>query len=156
MRQKKLWIGILFCSLFVWSGNAFAARPADQRQVRQQQRIEQGVYTGNITRTELKELKREQHRIAKFKQKASLDHYVSSKEARKIDRMQNRANNNIYRYKHNKSKQRHITRNTHKRHNGYPVSTHHRNCSVDHYIGSSINGLIIQPGLSVSWNIPLH
>ncbi|OEU72910.1 MAG: hypothetical protein BA869_08770 [Desulfuromonadales bacterium C00003107] len=154
MKQKKLWIGILFCSLLVWTGNAFAAGPVFQRQDRQQQRIEKGVRNGNITRPELKQLKKEQRNIAKFKQKAKRDHHISRHEARRIKRLQDRASNNIYNYRNNKAKQPRKFRHAHnKRHNNYPAMRPHRHCSVDRYIGSSINGLIAQPGISLAWNI---
>jgi len=156
MKQRKLWLGILFCSLYLWTSNVFAAGPASQRQAHQQQRIEQGVRNGNITRPELKQLKKEQRHIAKFKRRAQSDHRITRHEARRINRLQDRAGNNIYRYKHNKAKQPRMTRHAHKRYNNYPATRpHRRHCSVDKYIGSSINGIIAQPGISLAWNIAL-
>lgn len=155
MKQKKVWLGIMFCSLLVWSGNVFAAGPVSQRQARQQQRIEQGARNGNITRSELKLLKKEQRHIARFKQRAQLDHRITRHEARRINRLQDRASHNIYRYKHNKAKQPRMIRHAHKRHNNYSASRPHRHCSVNRYIGSSINGIIAQPGISLAWNIAL-
>lgn len=155
MKQKKVWLGIMFCTLLVWTGNAFAAGPASQRQHRQQQRIEQGVRSGNITRSELKQIKKEQRHISKFKHRAQRDHRITRHEARRINRLQDRASQNIYRYKHNKAKQPRMTRHAHKRHNNNYASRPHRNYSVDRYIGSSINGFIAQPGVSLAWNIAL-
>jgi hypothetical protein len=155
MKQKKVWLGIMFCSLLIWTGNAFAAGPVSQRQARQQHRIEQGVRNGNITRAELKQLKNEQRHIAKFKRRAHRDHHITRHEARRINRMQNRASDNIYRYKHNKAKQRLMYRHAHRHYNYHPAPRPHRHCSVDRYIGSSINGIFAQPGISLAWNIAL-
>lgn len=156
MKQQKLWIGILFCSLFVWTGNAFAGGPISQRQVRQQQRIEHGIKKGEITRSELKQLKKEQRQISKFKQRAQRDRYITRHEARRIDRLQNRASQNIYRYKHNNAKQQRMARHAKKHHNRHPAPASHRHCRVERHTSSLINGLIVQPGFSVAWNIPLN
>lgn len=155
MKQKKVWLGIMFCSLLIWTGNAFAAGPVSQRQARQQHRIEQGVRNGNITRAELKQLKNEQRHIAKFKRRAHRDHHITRHEARRINRLQNRASDNIYRYKHNKAKQRRMYRNAHRHYNYHPAPRPYRHCSVDRYIGSSINGIFAQSGISLAWNIAL-
>jgi hypothetical protein len=155
MKQKKVWLGIMFCSLLVWTGNVFAAGPVSQRQARQQQRIKQGVRNGNITRPELKQLKKEQRHIAKVKGRAHRDHRITRHETKRINRLQDRASKNIYRYKHNKAKQARMNRHAHKRHNNYPARRPHRHCSVDKFIGSSINGMITQTGISLAWNIVL-
>ncbi len=155
MKKQKLWIGILFCALFVWTGNAFAAGPVKQRQVRQQQRIEQGFKKGNITRSELKHLEKEQRKISKYKQRAQRDHHITRHEARRIDRLQDRASQNIYRYKHNKAQQQRMAHHVQKRHQNYSAKRRHQNRRVDQYIGSSMNLMIAQPGLSLAWNIAL-
>jgi hypothetical protein len=156
MKQQKLWIGILFCSLFVWTGNAFAAGPISQRQVRQQQRIEQGVRNGNITHYELNQLKKGQRKVVRATQRARGDRHITLHEARRINRLQDRASHNIYRYKHNRAQQPRMTRRVQKRHNGYPAPAAYRHCRVERRTGRLINGLIVQPGFSVAWNIPLN
>ncbi len=155
MKQKKVWLGIMICSLLVWTGNAFAAGPVSKRQDRQQHRIEQGVRNGNITRAELKELKKEQRHIARYKRRAQRDHHLTRHEARRLNRMQNRASDNIYRYKHNKAKQPRMHRHAHNRYRSQPAPRPHRHCSIDRYIGSSFNGIFAQPGFSLAWQIPL-
>lgn len=156
MKQTMVWLGIMFCSLLVWTGNVFAAGPISQRQAHQQLRIEQGVRNGNITRPELKKLKKEQRHIAKYKRQAQRDHRLTRHEARRINRLQDRAGNNIYRYKHNKAKQPWMARQDHKRYKNHPATRPYRRCSVDRHIGSSINGVIAQPGVSLAWNIALN
>lgn len=155
MKQKKVWLGIMFCSLLVWTGNVFAAGPVSQRQAHQQLRIKQGVRNGSITKPELKQLKKEQRHIVKIKRQAQRDHRITRHESRRINRLQNRASDNIYHYKHNKAKQPRMSRHAHKRYNNYPATRPQRHCSVDKFIGSSINGIIAQPGISLAWNISL-
>lgn len=155
MKNKKVWLGIMFCSLLVWTGNALASGPVSERQTRQQQRIERGVRNGNITRAELKHLKKEQRHIAQFKRRAQRDHRITLHEGRRINRMQDRASDNIYHYKHNNAKQRRMARHAHKRNTYYPATRPHRRCSVERYVGSSIKGVLAQPGLSLAWNIDL-
>lgn len=155
MKQKKVWLGIMFCSLLIWTGNAFAAGPVSQRQARQQHRIEQGVRNGSITHAELKQLKKEQRHIARFKRRAQRDHHITRHEARRLKRMQSRASDNIYRFKHNKAKQPRMQRHAHNRYGNYHAPRPHRHCSVDRYMGSSFNGIFAQPGVSLAWHIPL-
>ena len=155
MKQRKLWLGVLFCSLFLWTSNVFAAGPVAQRQIRQQQRIEKGIQKGGITRPELRKLKKEQRQIANFKQRAQRDHRITRHEARRIDRLQDRASHNIYRYKHNKTQRPQMARRANKRHNNYPAKRSQRHCRVEQNIGSAINLRLAQPGLSLAWNIAL-
>jgi len=68
----------------------------------QQARIEQGVRSGELTRHEKRQLKRQQRRIRRDKKKAAADGVVTKAEKRKIRREQRRADRNIYRKKHNR------------------------------------------------------
>ncbi len=156
MKKQKLWIGILFCSFFIWTGNAFAVGSVTQRQVRQQQRIEQGVKKGNITRSELKQLKKEQLKISKNIKTAKRDRHITRHEARHIDHLQNRAGHNIYRYKHNKAQQPQIARHIQKRQQNHIAKRSNQNCRVTQHIASSINLSHAQPRLSLAWNIDLN
>jgi hypothetical protein len=70
--------------------------------------------------------------------------------------LQDRASHNIYRSKQNKAQQPRMAQRVQKRHGSYPAPAPHRNCRVERHTGSLINGLIVQPGFSVAWNIPLH
>lgn len=156
MRKKTVWIGLVLLSLMAWTGNALAAGPANKRTERQLRRIEQGIETGELTRDELKQLKKEQKHIAKVKERARWDHHITRHEARRITKMQDRASRRIYRYKHNQAKQRRARYHAyhdHGKHHGHykPV----RKCRVDSYRGASFSGALFQPGLSLAWNIPL-
>lgn len=72
-----------------------------QKQKNQKARIEQGVNSGEVTKKEARQLKKQQRNIRKTKQAAKTDGVVTKKEKAVIDRKQKRASKNIYRKKHN-------------------------------------------------------
>ena len=156
MKQKKLWIGLILCAFFVWTGNASAAGPYGERQGRQLKRIEQGIENGSITRGEYKRLKKEQRKVAVMKRHARQDHHISRHEARRLARMQDQASRHIYRYKHNRAKQPWVRRHGHQHH----VRGHHyhkpaRHCRFDNYRAAAFSGALFQPGFSLAWTVPL-
>jgi hypothetical protein len=71
------------------------------RQVRQQQRIAQGVRSGQLTPAETQRLERLQARIQADKLQAKEDGKVTPQERAKLTHAQNRASRDIYRLKHN-------------------------------------------------------
>lgn len=73
----------------------------NRRQVRQQQRIKQGVRSGELTPAETRRLEREQGRIQANKLNAKADGSVTPQERARLQREQNRASRDIYRLKHN-------------------------------------------------------
>jgi len=81
---------------------SFAQTPrADYREFRQDQRIVRGAVRGDLNPREIHRLQRQQHRIDRAQRRAARDGYVSHREARQIERMQNRAGRNIARKTHN-------------------------------------------------------
>lgn len=156
MNKKNLWIGLLLCSLFVWSSSALAAGPATQRQIRQQQRIDQGRRNGTLSHGELKQLNRQQQRIADYKHKAMRDHRITRHEARRMHKMQDRASHQIYRYKHNRVQRPKVARHhqNHYRYN-HPVVKPRKHCRVSRYPVNAFSGVLAQPGLSLAWNLAL-
>jgi CRISPR/Cas system-associated endoribonuclease Cas2 len=72
-----------------------------KRQLRQQQRIKQGVQSGELTPAETRRLEREQGRIQADKLNAKADGTVTPQERARLQREQNRASRDIYRLKHN-------------------------------------------------------
>jgi len=72
-----------------------------KRQVHQQQRIKEGVKSGELTKGEAAKLEAQQRRIAVDKAKAKSDGVVTAKERAKLQREQDRASKNIARKKHN-------------------------------------------------------
>jgi hypothetical protein len=81
---------------------ALAADSADtqQRNVNQQQRIEQGLRNGALSATEAARLEREQAHVDRLETRALRDGSLSDAEAARIDTAQNVASRDIYRQKH--------------------------------------------------------
>ncbi len=80
-----------------------AATPGiDKRQERQQQRIDQGVKSGELNKREAARLERHQERIGKMEDKAKADGTVTRKERAKIHRAQDNESKRIYRQKHDR------------------------------------------------------
>ncbi len=73
----------------------------DQRQDRQERRIEQGVRSGELTPRETARLERGQARIRQMERDAMADGHISRRERAAIDREQDRQNQLIARLKHN-------------------------------------------------------
>ncbi len=73
----------------------------DQRQDKQERKIEQGVRSGALTPKETARLERGQARIREMERKALADGHVSRRERAAIDREQNKQDQLIARLKHN-------------------------------------------------------
>jgi hypothetical protein len=76
----------------------------DARQERQQQRIDQGIASGELNKREAARLEREQGRIEADKERAKADGVVTKEERRQLQREQNRASRHIAREKHDRQK----------------------------------------------------
>ena len=74
----------------------------DQRQANQEQRIQQGVASGQLNQKEAARLEKGQARVQKMENKATADGVVTAKERRKIEHAQNQQSRKIYREKHDK------------------------------------------------------
>ncbi|MGP8106917.1 MAG: hypothetical protein ACLQLE_13640 [Desulfobaccales bacterium] len=71
------------------------------REQRQQQRIQQGIQSGQVTRGEANRLEAQQCRIQGTEDRMKANGNLTGRERAKLTRMQNRASRNIYRKKHN-------------------------------------------------------
>ena len=98
-------IGIMLVVLVVITGLVYIdvalAGGVGKRQVRQQERILQGIETGELTRAEAGCLKREQRHIQRQKRTAWSDGELTRQERLRLERKQDRASRHIYRAKHN-------------------------------------------------------
>lgn len=85
-----------------WGGTALAQNAAGvvQRDANQQERIEQGLKSGQLNTKEAARLEREQSRIDKLQSKALEDGKLSEAEKQRIERAQNKASKNINQQKH--------------------------------------------------------
>lgn len=82
-----------------------AATPRiDKREARQQQRIAQGVASGQLTPKETARLDAQQARIETAEAKAKSDGVVTAKERASLTRRQNKASRNIHHQKHDAQK----------------------------------------------------
>ncbi len=76
----------------------------NERQVNQQERIKEGVKSGELTPGETRRLEMQQGKIEADKLNAKADGKVTPAERRKLQREQNRASRKIHRLKHNDKK----------------------------------------------------
>jgi hypothetical protein len=72
-----------------------------QRNINQQNRIEQGVQSGALTNKETANLERGQARIDRKEARVGADGHVSAREQARIQHAEDRQSNKIYREKHN-------------------------------------------------------
>jgi hypothetical protein len=75
-----------------------------QRDVNQQQRIEQGLKSGELTTREAARLEREEATVNRMQSRALKDGTLSAAEKARIERAQNRVSHDIYREKHDAQK----------------------------------------------------
>lgn len=72
----------------------------DQKQANQEQRIDQGVASGELTKREARRLNRQQHHIDNMENRAKEDGTVTKRERARIRGAQGRASHNIAKQKH--------------------------------------------------------
>ena len=100
--------GLIAASLIAATGGAFAQTAfsqaaetrIDNREARQETRIEQGIQSGALTKPETRSLGRQQARIERSEYRAEADGKVTPKEAARIEQRQDRASAHIARAKH--------------------------------------------------------
>lgn len=95
---------------FLFSGMAYAEGETpviDQRQTNQEQRIDKGIESGQLTEGEANRLNKQQEHINKMEDKAKADGVVTKKERARIGAAQNRASRNIAKQKHDRQGKRH-------------------------------------------------
>jgi hypothetical protein len=97
MKFKFLIAGISFILVNITSVNA----QATHRAVNQHQRIKQGVQSGELTKSESRNLVKQEKEIRQDKIEAKSDGVITGSERREIRRDQNQASRSIYRKKHN-------------------------------------------------------
>ena len=117
--MKAKTITVIFVTTILalmWCSAAWADRSSN-RDHRQTRRIRQGIRSGEITRPEVRRLKKEQRRIDSAYHRASADGHLNWLERQRLDKMQNCASRHIYRAKHN-----------HVRHRRAVVHNHTVNC----------------------------
>jgi len=91
--------GLAVCAI---AASAQAQNAADvvQRDVNQQNRIEQGLKSGQLTTKEAGKLEREESRVDKMEANAMKDGNVTNAEKRRIEAAENKVSKDIYNEKH--------------------------------------------------------
>jgi hypothetical protein len=101
MRIGSLSLALVVASTL--STGAFAETVAtkdQQRDVNQQQRIEQGLKSGELSTKEAGHLEREQQHVDRIEARDLKDGHMSAGEQRRLDQAQNAASADIYKQKH--------------------------------------------------------
>jgi len=75
-----------------------------QRMQNQENRIDQGVRSGQLTPKEAGKLEAEQAKIRQTEERMKDDGNLTQKERQKLDNMQDRSSNHIYKQKHDRQK----------------------------------------------------
>ncbi|HEU5296157.1 MAG TPA: hypothetical protein VFU71_15365 [Burkholderiaceae bacterium] len=93
----------LLACLLLGSTAAFAQPTANtvQRDINQQQRIEQGLQSGALSTKEAATLEREESRVNQMQSKALKDGKLTPAEQAKLNQAQNKVSGDIYAAKHN-------------------------------------------------------
>jgi hypothetical protein len=94
---------LLACSVLVASAGAFAQANTprvDKRQANQEQRIDQGIASGELTAREANRLGNGQERVDHMENRAKADGSVTRKERARITYAQYKQSARIYRQKH--------------------------------------------------------
>jgi hypothetical protein len=87
------------------TGMAFAETDIpviDQRQMNQDQRIDQGIASGQLNKREANRLNRQQEHVNKMEDRAMSDGAMTKRERARIGAAQNRASHHIAREKHDR------------------------------------------------------
>ncbi len=80
---------------------AFARAPLHQKERIQMHRIQQGIYSGELTRGEARVLRKEQRNIRRLKKRFLRDGRLSKRERRTLRHRYKKASRHIYHLKHN-------------------------------------------------------
>ena len=105
MKIQSLVMTLAIAASTTLSGIAFAqtATPVvDQKAANQQQRINQGVASGELTRGEAVRLQKRQNRLVTNTQRAKADGVVTDAERRQLNRQADRNSKKIHNKKHNR------------------------------------------------------
>lgn len=126
MKKIALAAGItLLTSLTAVAQPAPGTPRADQREANMEQRIQQGVQSGQLTPREAQRVERGQDRIDRMEDRAKADGVVTGKEKARIEHAQNVESRQLYREKHDRQRDlNHDGRRDH--HRPHPQRRPHR------------------------------
>jgi Tfp pilus assembly protein FimT len=93
--------GLLFSFLAGIAAPSAMAGEVKDREENQQDRIAQGIRSGELTKGEAARLEKGEAKIEKDRQKALSDGKLTPKEKKKLNREENKESKKIYKAKHN-------------------------------------------------------
>jgi len=96
--------GLLGLAISATGAQAYGEKQIDAIEAREAAAIEQGRYSGQLTRREYRDLKAEQQAIRSMEARAKADGYVSKREYREIREAQSNAARHIYQETHDGQK----------------------------------------------------
>ena len=91
---------VLACSAWAASAAGTDTPRIDARQAKQEQRIDQGIASGELTKREARRMGRQQKAVDSAENKAKADGVVTAQERKRLSRAQNATSRHIYRQKH--------------------------------------------------------
>jgi len=95
---------VFLISLTLIASAATAKTRAEKREANQDQRIENGVQSGELTQKEATRLEAGQARVDQTQDSAQADGKVTKKEKRHVEKMQDRQSKKIHRQKHDRQR----------------------------------------------------
>jgi len=107
--MKKMLLAVSAVTLLM-TGLAFAEAETsviDQRQMNQEQRIDQGIASGQLNEREANRLNKQQDHIDNMEDRAKADGVMTKRERARIGAAQDRASRHIAREKHDHQGKRH-------------------------------------------------
>lgn len=99
--MKRAFVALAMAALCSAGVDAQTAASETQRDVNQQERVEQGLQSGQLSTREAGQLERKEQQIDRTQAHAMQDGTLSPAEKARIQREQNQASHQIYRDKHN-------------------------------------------------------
>lgn len=100
MKSGRLIAAVVVAGAFAAPAMAQTTESITQRDVNQQQRIEQGLKSGQLTTREASRLEGEEARVNKIESRALSDGKLNPQERARIDQAQDKVSRDIYREKH--------------------------------------------------------
>lgn len=107
--MKRMLLAVSAMTLLM-TGMAYAETETpviDQRQANQEQRMDQGIASGQLNEREANRLNKQQEHINKMEDRAKSDGVMTKKERARIGAAQDRASRHIVREKHDRQGKRH-------------------------------------------------
>jgi len=101
MKSAAVCLGVIAAGLLSTAANAQAVQQDQQRDVNQQQRIEQGLKSGELSSREAGQLEREQQHVDKMEARDLRNGSISPAEQARLNAAQNKASGDIAADKHN-------------------------------------------------------